>query len=569
MRHAVPDTPSGRSGTAPIMSLPDRYALPASAVLAVLTGLYGLGSMGLLDETEAYVAQIARSMLEAGDWLTPRLNVIPGSTGLSPVTEYPPLAIWVQALSFGIFGLGEWQSRLPAVLAALGTAAALWHVVRAHAAEVGSGSAWLAVLVLATSPLWVLWGRIVNVDMALSACVAVALLLFFHGNAAGSASAYRWSAVFLALGVLAKGPLAVLLYGLATFTYVASTGQLVSIFRTAPVPSMALLFCLVALPWYIAIGIVNGWDQVAIFLGFHNVERFQRPLYGHSGAIWYYLPVVALGFLPWVAYLPAALAAAFRDGFGVGREKAGARLALFAAVWLVTGFLFFSAAATKLPNYLLPVAPAVAILVALRLLRGASTAEHLVALALLLVIGAALPFAPELAGMSDNAGLSDAIARVAETGALRFGAAALLLGAALACVVLWRGHRGALPAVVGTAMSLWLIVAVMPALRFADRIALEPYRELVRMSDEAALPDEPVFQVGSSRPSAQFYRSGPAMRVRNADQAARIAKRVGSPSFVMLLDDEQWSAVASAVGDMRYEILGQRDDRYGLVRVWP
>jgi 4-amino-4-deoxy-L-arabinose transferase-like glycosyltransferase len=124
-----------------------------------------------------------------------------------------------------------------------------------------------------------------------------------------------------------------------------------------------VLFAALTLPWYGLVLAANGWGFVEGFLIKHHITRYTGIVSSHAGPIWYYFPVLLIGFFPWSGFLPAAL---WRVGRMARRRQAadpGERLLVASACWLLGVFVFFSFAGTKLPSYLFPAFPALALLV--------------------------------------------------------------------------------------------------------------------------------------------------------------------------------------------------------------
>ncbi len=167
------------------------------------------------------------------------------------------------------------------------------------------------------------------------------------------------------VAVLAKGPVGALLPGLVIGADLLVRGHWGRWLRPGPLLAMAALFAGVVLPWYAAATAVHGRAFLDGFLGFSNLERFTTVLYDHPGPPWFYLPWVVVLLLPWSLFLPAAIA---RLGLRPLQLRAGAGAAPLPWVlllWPVLIVAFFSAAATKLPGYILPALPAASLLVAL------------------------------------------------------------------------------------------------------------------------------------------------------------------------------------------------------------
>ncbi|NDC14237.1 MAG: glycosyl transferase family 39 [Synechococcaceae bacterium WB9_2_170] len=334
-----------------------------------------LGTLGLMDKTEGLFAEVPRQMLLQGDWVTPRWN---GETFF----DYPVWGYWMVALSFRTFGISEWAARLPAAIAASFTVLALFGTVfklgsDAEPLRQRLGRATLAGSLLALSPGWIAWGRSSVTDMFLASAITLALLgfvLVYQSNLSAPSNpftlqhhlGYGILSLFSAIAVLAKGPVGLLLPGLVILLFLLLKGQLPFYLRQAPWLPMLALFLGVTLPWYWLATVANGFDFLSRFLGYSNFQRFTSVIYSHPGPPWFYLPWVFLFLLPWSLYLPIALIRLRFWRMASWRHPASvADLPLFALVWLVCMVVFYSAAATKLAGYILPVVPAGVLLVCL------------------------------------------------------------------------------------------------------------------------------------------------------------------------------------------------------------
>jgi len=548
-------------------------------LLCWLAFFSGLGTLGLMDKTEALFVEVARQMLESGDWITPRWN---GETFF----DYPVWGYWMVALSFRLFGISAWAARLPVALAASAIVLALFALVLRLApttepADRRVGRATLAATVLALCPAWVGWGRSSVTDMFLASAITLALLGFAlaYARPAGSGArrlGHLAMALFAAIAVLAKGPVGLLLPALVIATFLLIQGRLVAELRRTPLLPMAALFLGVALPWYALATRANGMEFLGRFLGFSNLERFTSVLYDHPGPPWFYLPWLLLLLLPWSLFLPVAVArlapwcrAAWRS------LPAGADLPLFALSWLVVIVAFFSAAATKLPGYILPAVPGGALLLAL-LFQPLPAAElpasegatppfgagqrltGWINAGVLALMAVAATQAPRLA--SGDPSYPDFSAALASSG-LPGVLAALLLAAAFALVVLLLrpGAKGLarlwLP---NAAAFLALLVLVVPGLAvLLDRQRLLPIRELARIAGQAARPEELLVVVGYKRYSVVHYSGRPVLFASSPAKVRRhLEDRPAVPTVLLFGSEAELDDFGLAPGDG--EVIARR-----------
>ena len=513
--------------------------LPLVTLLSLcwLAFFNGLGSLGLMDKTEALFVEVAHQMVLRHDWVTPWWN---GQTFF----DYPVWGYWMVAQSFRWFGPTEWAARLPVALAATATVMSacglvyLWGSAQ-EAPRSRLIRACVAAGVLATTPGWIGWGRTSTTDMFLASAISLALFGFLISHRL--AGHRLWEplgrialALFSGIAVLAKGPVGLLLPALVIGAFLTWRGHWRRWARPVPLLAMALLFLGVVLPWYSAATEANGSAFLNGFLGFSNLKRYTSVLYAHPGPPWFYLPWLLLLLLPWSFFLPAALIGrgrwwSFRRRAGAGHP--GDELQLFLVLWLGLVVAFFSAAATKLPGYILPALPAASLLVGLywrpwpadgqqewRSPVGGWTVSGggWIQTALLGGLALASLQAPHWAS-TDPAYPHLGAALASSDLPLRL--AGLL--AAMALVSAWLLVRGQgrwlyLPNLVGFAGLLALVIAPLGPL--LDRERQAPARQLALEARRLARPGEPLWVVGPKRYSTLFYGGETARFVSGRDE---------------------------------------------------
>lgn len=319
--------------------------------------LYGLGQFGLIGADEPRYAQVAREMLERHDWITPVL-------GGQPWLEKPPLYYWQAMMAYAIFGVSDWAARLPSVFDATFLVLAVYFFLR----RFRRGFELDGALIMASSAGMVGYARAASMDMALAAAFTVGMLGWWAWRESGKKTYLAVFYGFMALGMLAKGPVAPFLAIVVVVLYAAAVRELRLVLKTLWVPGI-LLFCAIALPWYFAVQMRNP-EFFHEFIVEHNLSRFSKNLYHHTKPFWYYLPVTALALVPWTVFASAALVQRVREWWAKrnARDAAGGDLedqfGMFAACWLIVPVIFFSISQSKLPGYILPAIPAGALLLA-------------------------------------------------------------------------------------------------------------------------------------------------------------------------------------------------------------
>ena len=321
---------------------------------------YNLSAIGLVGPDEPRYAWIARNMAETGDWVTPRLYG-------QPWFEKPILYYWGAALSFRLFGVSEVAARLPSAFAALlGTLAMAWLALRIYGA---STAQWL-LLLLPTTVGMIGFSHAAATDMPFTAtltiamvCVAVILGLAKNQHTP-ILPRTPWLALllfgfFLGLAVLAKGPAAIILAGGAVIFWALVTNRWRDAFRCLH-PVAVASFCATALPWYILCAHRNP-DFFRVFIIEHNFKRYLTPEFQHIQPFWFYIPILLIAFVPWT---PLLVWSGFRGLIDWQQNRQLSPFAIFLLGWAGFCVLFFSTSQSKLPGYILPALPPIALLMA-------------------------------------------------------------------------------------------------------------------------------------------------------------------------------------------------------------
>ncbi|HKS71780.1 MAG TPA: glycosyltransferase family 39 protein [Terriglobales bacterium] len=308
---------------------------------------YGLGSFGLIGADEPRYAQIAREMLARHDWITPTL-------GGTPWLEKPVLYYWEAMVSYRILGVSDWAARAPSAVDAMLLVFAVYFFLR----RFRRGMELDGALITASAAGIIGFARAASMDMPLAATFGMAMLAWYGWYESRQRSYLAGFYALLALGTLAKGPVAPFLAFVIVGIFAVARRDWAVLRRTVWVPGI-LLFFLIALPWYVAVEIRNP-EFFRVFILEHNLARFGTNLYHHKEPFWYYLPVMLLGLLPWTVLVLAALWEALRAWRTEKVEMLRGESALeaFLVIWLVVPLIFFSVSQSKLPGYIVPALPA-------------------------------------------------------------------------------------------------------------------------------------------------------------------------------------------------------------------
>ena len=312
----------------------------------------------LIRPDEGRYAEIAREMAVTGDWITPRLNGI-------KYFEKPPLQYWATAAAFRAFGPHEWTARLwPALTGFLGILLIAFTGLRLYGATAGL----YAGLVVAGSAGYIVIGHLNTLDMGLTLFMTGTLsgLLLAHRPGASDAEERRWMLVAwasAALAVLSKGLIGIVLPAGVAAIYILIERDF-RLLRRAHWTAGSLLFLAVAAPWFVLVQLAN--PEFARFFFVH--EHFQRFLTTVARRIepwWYFVPILVVLVTPWLTLLPQALTSAWRkQGSDISFQPSR-----FLLIWTVFIFVFFSASHSKLASYILPILPALALLIGAQLAR--------------------------------------------------------------------------------------------------------------------------------------------------------------------------------------------------------
>lgn len=504
----MPETLAPDSRNVRSRLLPDLLVLGAFCAFLFF---FALGAIGLAGADEPRYAQIAREMLARHDWVTP---VLYGQ----PWLEKPVLYYWEAMLSYSVFGVSDWAARIPAALDMSVLVFAAYFFVRRFRRGVELDAA----LILASCVGIVGFGHAGSTDAPLAATFSLALLTWFTWH---KSEKKIWLASFyllLALGVLAKGPIALVLAAMVILAYAALSRNWQAVRQSLWLPGI-LLFVAAALPWYVLVQLHTG-NFFRVFLLEHNLQRYTTGVYRHTQPFWYFGPVMLVALLPWtvpaiVAFVRAiaqVIEAEKRRRQGTQAMRAGDDLSLFLLLWGILPVIFFSFSGSKLPGYILPAVPPFALLTAVWLrskLEEESAPNRLLVLLHGLISGgllAAALVAPYLAlHMHPTHG---AIMTAAVAGTVVF--AIVILSIFRAGLKTMR-FVTLLPVVIGLAFLLRTAAPVLDNEFSARPVA----RQLARL----APPNAPAAAFNVPREleyGLAFYRNQPAMRYERAEVPA-------------------------------------------------
>jgi 4-amino-4-deoxy-L-arabinose transferase-like glycosyltransferase len=326
--------------------------LAVALLLVLAIGWFGaIGARPLVRADESRYAEISREMVASGDWVTPRLNGF-------KYFEKPPLQYWTTALAFEAFGLADWTARLWTALT--GFLAILFTGYVGHRLR-GPPIGLLSAAVLASSMLFAALGRFNTLDMGVAAFLSIAVFAFVlaQRDEASAAACRGWMLaawVSAALATLSKGLIGPALPAAALVVYLLIERDW-RLLRRLHLAAGVPLFLTITVPWFVLVTRAN--PEFAHFFFVHeHLDRFLTRIHGRYHPAWYFVPILLGGLIPWtVTFFPALVRGARAD------PAARFKPLRFLLVWAGTVFVFFSVSSSKLPSYILPIFPALAILV--------------------------------------------------------------------------------------------------------------------------------------------------------------------------------------------------------------
>jgi 4-amino-4-deoxy-L-arabinose transferase-like glycosyltransferase len=315
--------------------------------------LFYLGVPSLWDGDESIYVEISHQMLDRSDLIAPYFNYN------ELRFDKPPLNAWINVLFFKIFGMNEFASRFgSALFGLLGIILVYLFGRRLFNQKIGL----LAALMMGTSFMYFIETQMALIDTTLTFFITLILYFFYRGYMEAKPRFYLWMGVAIGLGILTKGPVALLLTGAVGFIfwiYCSITRQ----------KKWRDLFCwqllggfliglVICVPWYVVMWLRFGAEFLWAHFGFHMWTRFLKPIEDHGGSQWYYnfyyVLVIMVGFFPWSANLFHSLKMALK-------RRLEPEI-FFGLVWIGVVFIFFTIAQTKIPGYIMPLLPPLVLL---------------------------------------------------------------------------------------------------------------------------------------------------------------------------------------------------------------
>lgn len=310
--------------------------LSALLLLIILIAFFlNLGGAPLFDVDEGAFSEATREMLSSKNYLTTYLNG-------EPRFDKPILIYWFQLASITLFGQNEFAFRLPSALAGATWSFAIFAFMRK---ETGNRTAFLSAALMALSLQVVVISKAAIADALLNCCIAITMLSLLKHYRTGSKASLLAAFAAAGLGMLTKGPIAMLIPAAVTFLFYLQEKKPGAWFRTVLNPSGIALFLLISMPWYILEYQDQGMAFIQGFFFKHNISRFNTSFEQHSGSLFYYVPVLLLGMMPFTGLL---FSVAFRL-----KTLLADPVNRFLFIWFCFVFAFFSLSGTKLHHYII------------------------------------------------------------------------------------------------------------------------------------------------------------------------------------------------------------------------
>jgi len=581
--------------------------LLAIAWLLLLSGIaffWHLGSTGLVDETEPMFAEAARQMMVTGDWITPYFNE-------ATRFDKPPLIYWLMVMGYKLTGVNTWGARLPSAISAIALTFFAFYTLKRFGFPspatvkmpekegLRKHQTFLTAVIggtfLILNAETIVWAHAAVSDMLLNACIGSALLCFFIGYVREEArhtedesistswfsvpnAWYIASYIFLALAVLTKGPVGLVLPGLIVLSFIFYIGKFGTILREMGIIVGALIFLAITVPWYVLIVLRNS-DYIETFFGYHNVERFTSVVNQHAAPWYLYFLVVLVGFGPWAIYFPLALARLrfWKPSFWQ-RQPRVTHLGIFALFWFACIFIFFTVAVTKIPSYVLPLMPAVGIILALlwsEILSSPSQGKGdkgllvsgIANVILLLIVAGAIAYSPNFIGF--DPATPTLPERLAASQFPLIGAGIWALTAVAIAVLLFRPQYRRwllLPNLIG--FLAFIIFVLTPANFLFDEVRQLPLRQLAETIVEVKQPQEDLLMIapGHKKASLVFYTQNPVEFIESAEDAIAHLQTL-DPSSVLIVSQPNMIREMQ-LSPQDYEILDTKGT-YQLYRLNP
>jgi 4-amino-4-deoxy-L-arabinose transferase-like glycosyltransferase len=478
-------------------------------ILAAMLFLFKLGSFSLYDAAETTYGEFTKGILRTGDWLTLHYN---GQI----IFDKPPLYYWLAAGLSLIFGLNEWVLRIWATLAGVLTVVTTYYLGKELYNE---RTGFFSGLISLTAFQFLIQSRIAELDIVLTLFMMLGLLLWLKWYKTEKRTFIILAYCPLALGMLIKGLLAVALPGFAVLLFLFFRKELNKIKAMAPLWGI-LIIAVIGLPWYILEYLRHGQIFLDFALGFLFLSRFQGVVSGHTGPWFYYFLALTLGFAPWSHFIPLSLWRSIKQ-LTTNYKLQNNSAELLILCFVIPAFIVFSIAKTKIPNYILPLYPFLAMMVGklwADFLDDNSTFKSMLISHLCLAVVVILVFIAAVIAGSQYTGLYQAmLPQLTLLGlVMAVGSIASIL---LFCSQRYLASFYVLPIMV-FALTFILTIQTLPM--------IENYKGTKELGQKVAAVIKPNEQIAAynvgNRPGIVFYNVKPVIYLKNEKELAAFLK---------------------------------------------
>ncbi|NQU18230.1 MAG: glycosyltransferase family 39 protein [Candidatus Saganbacteria bacterium] len=365
-------------------------------IILILVSLFlftfGLGFFSLWQTDEVIYTQLAKEIIQTGDWLTLHLNG-------SPWFIHPPLFMWLTAATGAIFGFSNFIARIwCAIFGIIGVITTYYFGKLLFNEKTGFFSG----LILATTFQYMLQARFAIFDIPLIVLMLLAVYFFFVAYKGTQKNYYWLFYVFIGLAMLMKGPIGILLPVLVLLIFLFVSGDLPRVCGECHPIVWAFIAIVLGGWWYLAEYLIHGQVFFDRVIGYYTLNRFTGIVETHTGPFYYYIPIILLGLLPWTAFV-------FEGLINLWQNRK-AKECFFILLWLGIGFVFFSAANTKLPGYIMSLYPYLALSIGYLIASKKKLDNSFIVLAFISLLLILLVFPlTNAALLKDNAGLGLAL----------------------------------------------------------------------------------------------------------------------------------------------------------------
>lgn len=307
-----------------------------------------LGVSSIWDANEAYYAETPREMLASGDYLAPHFN-------FEPRTQKPPFTYWAILASYKLLSVNEFAVRLPGAIAAIGVLLFSYGIARLL---YNSRAAIIAAMIAATTARILILARRLPIDILLMFFLTGTLFFIVRAILKNKTSSWVPAYLFASFGFLTKGPIALIIPGVAYILW-ALWGHRLKLRDAHPLMG-ATIFFLIVLPWYAAIFLAHSWTYITPFFLRDHIGRFTSEPLGPSRGLFYYFPVATADFFPWSILIVCAFALLWI----YRKEEQPLKSLTFGLplIWCACIFFLFSFSKNKQEYYIAPIYPVAAII---------------------------------------------------------------------------------------------------------------------------------------------------------------------------------------------------------------